>query len=65
MINKVNDDIFAFGDDMVLRIFEVEHRINFSSEATRQSLLQEQPFYQRINFLGNSCNQLVVIIFQR
>ena len=43
MINKVNDDISAFGDDAVQRIFEAEHRINFSSEATRQSLSEEQP----------------------
>ena len=43
IIKKGNDKIFAFGDDEVLRFFGDEHSINFSTEATGQSLSEEQP----------------------
>ena len=42
-INKANEDIFAFGDDEVLRFFEAEHNINFTTKATVPSFLEEQP----------------------
>ena len=47
IITKANNDVFAFGDDKVLRFFETERSINFSTKATGQSLSEEQP---SINF---------------
>ena len=40
-INKANEDIFPFGDDEVLHFHEAE--INFGTEATGHSFLEEQP----------------------
>ena len=62
IINKANDDIFAFGDGEVLRFFEAERSINFSAEATGQSLPEEQPSDQLLRgFLssvsGNNCQK--------
>ena len=62
IINKANDDNFAFGDDEVLRFFETERNINFSTEATGQSLSEEQPSDQLLReFLsivsGNNCQK--------
>ena len=42
IVNIANDDIFAFGDDEVLHFFKAERSINFSIEATGQSLSEEQ-----------------------
>ena len=49
IIDKGNDDIPAFADDEVLRFFDAEHSINFSPEATGQSLSEEQPSNQRFS----------------
>ena len=62
IINKVNDDIADFGDDEVLRFFEAESNINFSTEASGQSLSEEQPSDQLLReFLssvsGNNCQE--------
>ena len=62
IINKANDDIFALGDDEVLRFFEAERNINFITEATGQSLSEEQPSDQLLReFLssvsGNNCQE--------
>ena len=51
IINKANDDIFAFGDDEVLRFFEADRNINFSTEATGQSLSEGQPLDQLLREL--------------
>ena len=61
IINKANGNISAFGDDEVLRFFEAE-RSNFSTEATGQSLSEEQPSDQHFReFLssvsGNNCQE--------
>ena len=60
--NKANYDIFAFGDDEVLHFFEAERSINFSTEATGQSLSEEKPSDQLLReFLssvsGNNCQK--------
>ena len=62
IINKANDDISPFRDDEVLRFFEAEHSINFSTEATGQSLseeqLSDQHFRQFLSSVsGNSCQE--------
>ena len=62
IINKANDDISAFGDDEVLRFLEAEHSINFSIEATGQSVSEEQPSDRHFReFLssvsGNNCQE--------
>ena len=62
IVNIANDDIFAFGDDEVLHFFKAEHSINFSIEATGQSLSEEQPSDQLLReFLssvrGNNCQE--------
>lgn len=57
-MNRANDNISAFRDDEVLRFFEAECSINCSTEATGQSLSEEQPSHQILRgFLSSvSCN---------